>query len=131
MPKVLVIDDDEHFRCYLATLLQRAGYEGSILRHGSQAHALLVAEAIDAIVTDLYMPDMDGIEILAAVKRQAPGVPVIGISAGGITASDPCVDAMKKLGAATVLTKPFDAAALLGAVRDALSCRNTPRLSAN
>ena len=64
------------------------------------------------------------------MKRRAPGVPVIGMSGVGTAASDPCVDAMKKLGAATVLTKPFDAAALLGAVRDALSCKDKAEPSA-
>jgi len=129
VPKVLVIDDDEQFRYYLVTLLERAGYDVFSLQDGSRAQALLVAEAVDAIVTDLYMPHTDGIEIVGIVKRHAPAVPVIGISGGGLRPEDPCLKAMKALGATVVLTKPLDMATFLRTLREALAGSAKPNSS--
>ena len=121
MPRVLVIDDDQHFRHYLVALLERAGYEVLSLQDGQRASAVLETSTIDAIVTDLYMPNADGIEIVGMVRQRAPSVPVIGVSGGPLRARDPCIAAMKLLGAKTVLAKPLDAAAFLAVLREALA----------
>jgi two-component system response regulator AtoC len=120
MPRILVIDDDQHFRYYLVTLLERAGYQTLSLEDGLRADALLEAEAVDAVVTDLYMPNADGIEIVGIVRRTKPSVPVIGITGGVTRKRDPCIRAMEMLGAMTVLAKPLDAEAFLGVLRDAI-----------
>jgi CheY-like chemotaxis protein len=118
--KVLVIDDDEQFLYYVVMLLARAGHDVFSLQDGSRAQAVLQAERIDAIVTDLYMPNVDGLEILGLMRRYAPGVPVIGISGGGLKADDPCIRAMKVLGATVVLPKPLDVPVFLASLRDVL-----------
>ena len=121
MQRVLVIDDDEQFRHYLVKLLERGGYKVLSLQDGSRAQALLVGEGVDAIVTDLYMPTTDGIEIVGMMKRLAPTVPVIGVTGGGLRRDDPCLAAMMALGARVVLTKPLDPSAFLATLRDALA----------
>ena len=118
--KVLVIDDDEQFLYYLVTLLARAEYEVFSLQDGSRARDVLESECIDAIVTDLYMPNTDGLEILGIMRQYAPGVPVIGISGGGLRLDDLCIRAMKALGATVVLTKPLDVPVFLAVLRDTL-----------
>jgi len=120
MPRILVIDDDQHFRYYLVTLLERAGYQTFSLQDGLRADAFLEAEAVDAVVTDLYMPHADGIEIVGIVRRMKPDVPVIGITGGTTRMRDPCIRAMEMLGAMTVLPKPLDAEAFLAVLRDAI-----------
>jgi CheY-like chemotaxis protein len=109
MPKILIAEDDDLVRQYLATLLERGGFEVCAV-DGRIALSLVKAERehFDAVITDLYMPDVDGIEIVMALRGKTRRVPVIGITAGGTAADDPCVVAMRRLGAAAVLQKPID-----------------------
>jgi two-component system chemotaxis response regulator CheY len=120
MPKILVIDDDKMFRLYLTTLLERAGYEVHALGNSSAAEMTIEAERFDAVVTDLYMPHFDGIEIVRTIKRATPGVPVIGVSGSPLGSRDPCTKAMSVLGADAMLTKPLDSAAFLTILRSAI-----------
>jgi len=125
MPKFLAIDDDEVFRKYLATLLSRTGYEVRSLPNDSLAAAVIESEHVDAVISDLYMPNVDDLEILSYVKRRHPGIPVIGISISGesLGPSDPCSRAMTELGADAVLSKPLDDASLLAIVRGSIDNR--------
>jgi DNA-binding NtrC family response regulator len=121
MPKVLVIDDDESFRAYLSTLLTRNGYEVRSLRNGRALVATIEAERFDAIITDLFMAEPDGIEVLRNVRQFAPSVPVICLTGRGSAnpMDDVCKRAMLMLGAAAVLMKPVDGEVLLDMLRDA------------
>jgi CheY-like chemotaxis protein len=114
MRKILVLDDDDLFRHYLTTLLERAGYAVKPLHNGVGVEQAMAREKFDAVVTDLYMPHSDGLETLRQVKRLSPSLPVIGITSG--IPDDPCVRAMKVMGAEIVLTKPLDEAAFLAAL---------------
>ena len=120
MSKILVIDDNDLFRQYVVTLLERAGYEVVALRDGSRVKSVLLSEQIDAIVSDLYMPNIDGLEVLALKRQYAPTAPVIGISGGSYKSADPCLKAMQVLGATAVLKKPIDGNVFLAILRDAL-----------
>ena len=120
MPKILLLDDDALFRHYLAALLERAGYDVHAYSNGSEALKLIEVERFDAVVTDLYMPLVDGIEIVCAVKRHSPSTPVIGISGGPMGSRDPCRMAMTVLGAQEMLTKPIDAPALFAILHRAI-----------
>jgi len=121
MMKVLVIDDDEIFRDYLAALLTRAGYQVRTLPNGSTVETAVQAEPFDAVVTDLFMPIADGIETIRAVRRRSPRLPVIGVTGEVEQESDPCRKAMTVLGAKVVLSKPIDASVFLTALREAIT----------
>jgi DNA-binding NtrC family response regulator len=120
MPNLLVIDDDDDYREYLTVLLSRRGYRVCGLSTGRSLREAIAAERFDAVITDLYMPSVDGIEVVRAVKEVVPNVTVIGITGSG-GGRDACSRAMMTFGAADVLTKPIDAAALFEALRSALS----------
>jgi CheY-like chemotaxis protein len=133
MPKILIAEDDDLVRQFLSTLLQRAGFETCAV-DGPEALTIVKAERCDydAVITDLYMPDVDGIEIVMALRGKAPRVPVIGITGGGMAADDPCVVAMERLGAAAVLRKPVDQRELFGLLARVLRAKpetggGTPR----
>lgn len=121
MGKILVIDDSEHYREYLMTLLRRAGYEVDSLPNGLGVAARIGAGDIGAVITDLHMPGRDGIETISDVKRQVPALPVIGVIGMGIWFDDSYVRVMELLGAEAVLVKPIDEAALLDVVRRAVA----------
>jgi CheY-like chemotaxis protein len=113
MPVVLLIDDDNWFRGYLTDLLEREGFGVVALENGLGIAELLKQSSINAVVTDLYMPQMDGIEICRAVRRIAPHLPVICLTGSTSSARDSCLDAIMLLGAKAVLTKPIDQHALI------------------
>lgn len=118
MPKILVVDDDQFFRDYLTILFRRAGFEVRTLPNGADVDAVLDAEPFDAVTVDLYMPAVDGIETVKAVRRSRPGLPVVGITSACLGRSDPCVGALTKFGADAVLCKPVVADELVALLRD-------------
>jgi CheY-like chemotaxis protein len=120
MPKILVIDSDEIFRQYLAALLRRAGYYAHAPSSSAEMRSVLAAGRYDAVVTELYMPDIDGIEVVRVVKSHFPTVAVIGMTGGSLGPLDPCGKAMLAFGAAAVLTKPIDPESFLAALESAL-----------
>lgn len=127
MPSVLVIDDDDDYRAFLTTLLSRAGYEVHELANGKDVCAFISVIPIDAIITDLLMPDVDGLETIRAVRELAPSMPVIGIT-GEVSESTDCyIRAMKLFGAAAVLLKPLDSDALLSILAEAIAHKTGTR----
>jgi DNA-binding response OmpR family regulator len=119
-PTILVIDDDEPYREYMAALLIRAGYRVHCLSDGGRLPALLESETFAAIVTDLYMPRVDGIEVLQLAKRIDPAPPVIVVS-GRFPGADYLYRSVLRLGAAAALKKPFEGEELLAALDEALA----------
>jgi CheY-like chemotaxis protein len=110
---VLVIDDDPTIRGYLGNLLERGGYGVVMLPDGEHAAGLCERGQFYAVITDLYMPNSDGIETVKAVRRAAPTLPIIGITGTPRHWSDPCARAMRALGASVLLSKPIDPRHLL------------------
>lgn len=113
MHHILVIDDDALFRDSLATTLRRAGYAVTAHADSRNLEALLAAESFFAIITDLYMPECDGIEVMLRARRAASGARLIGISGAGLGIDGVCYRAMEALGAVGVLEKPLDRSRLL------------------
>ena len=118
--RILVVDDELSARSGLAKLLDQEGYEVETAADGVQALALVADKAPNLIVTDLKMPNMDGMELLAKVREQYPDIPTIVTTAFGEVSS--AVLAMRA-GAEDYLTKPVDFDALLLAVERALQRR--------
>ncbi len=102
--RVLVVDDKLEMAETLAEGLVDAGYSALALASGREAVRQLEREKFDALVTDLRMPDMDGVELLAASRKLEPMRPVIVMTAYG--AIDSAIESMRQ-GAAHYLTKPF------------------------
>jgi len=127
MPRILVIDNDDLFRQYLTMLLQRAGFEVRALSDGSGFLDEMSAAPFDAVVTDLFMPEVDGIEVVMTARRHFPGLPIIGVTGARSDGVDnPCIEAMIRLGAAGVLRKPFDQHELLTLLNRVLEGRLEP-----
>src|SRR5262245_57168340 len=104
-PRVLVADDDEDVRALLAKGLRTAGYEVIQARDARQASELLDGELVDAIVTDISMPEMTGIQLLRSIRARSADVPVVLVT--GSPDIETAVQAVK-LGALLYLTKPVD-----------------------
>ena len=105
MPHVLIVDDELNIRRVLAAMLAREGYEVTAAADGEQAVAVLQKTPVHVVVTDLVMPRLGGMELLARVGAEFPDVPVIVITAHGTV--DSAVHALKA-GAFDYITKPFE-----------------------
>ncbi len=117
MMNVLVVDDKEMMRDSVAATLQRAGFGVSSAGDGAGALAQIARKRPDAVVSDLKMPGMSGVELLARVREIDDDLPVILMTAFGDVSS--AVEAMK-LGAFDYLTKPFEGDELIIAVKRAI-----------
>jgi CheY-like chemotaxis protein len=83
MPSILLIDDDDTMRLTLCRSLERAGYETHATGNGRAALKCLREAPVDLILTDILMPEMEGIELILSLRRSHPALPIIAMSGGG------------------------------------------------
>ena len=117
-PKILIIDDEAIVRISCKKCLLPEGYEVDSAENGIEGLRLVESNAYDLILTDLKMPDMDGIEFLAKIKETHPNEKVIMIT--GYSTTEHAEQAMRS-GAYNYIEKPFTPETLVKAVKDALS----------
>jgi DNA-binding response OmpR family regulator len=121
---VLVIDDDAPIRELLAATLRRHGYTVCLAADGRGAGPLLARYHFRLLVTDIFMPYMDGIEVIMQARRRHPELPVLAMSGGGISGGpDRTLLPARYLGCRRTLEKPFDLGEFLSAVRELLGRR--------
>ena len=123
MPRILIIDDDAAVRTTVRVLLERAGYE--IIEAGDGREGSRMLDGVDLVITDLLMPEVDGVDLLGMIRREGYTQPVIAMSGGGKVDSKSYLDVAKALGAFATIAKPFDLEHLLSTVRDALASRDS------
>ena len=120
MPKILIIDDQAPIRRVLRDILENESYQVEDVGSGLEALQIIKEQDFDAVFCDIKMPEMDGMEVLEALKQECD-TPVIMISGHGTI--DTAVDAIKK-GAFDFIQKPPDLNRLLITVRNALDKKN-------
>jgi YesN/AraC family two-component response regulator len=120
MTRVLIIDDEAPIRSMLKLMLERDGYEVAEAPDGMEAIRIYRQNPADLIITDLIMPNQDGIGMIIALKKEFPDVKIIAMSGGGLNKPEGYLKGAKKLGAACTLTKPIDRDEMLRAIKDVL-----------
>lgn len=120
MNKILIVDDELNMRLVLTAMLKKEGYEIASAADGSEALSILKSGPIDAVITDLKMPNVNGMELLNHMNDKHPAIPVIIITAHGTVAT--AVEALKK-GALDYITKPFDLDELKNVISKAMKTR--------
>ena len=118
MQQVLVVDDEANIRKVLSAQIKAAGYQVVEATNGLEALECLTQGEIDAVISDLRMPQLDGLGLLKKIQEIDVAPPVIVITAHGSMST--AIEAMK-LGAFDFITKPFDKTELLNALRKATS----------
>ena len=121
MKKILIVDDEEVIRMLYGEELEEEGYEVATASNGRIGIQLYQSEPFDIVITDLIMPDMEGIETMMRLRKLDPGVKVIAISGGGRNRPDEYLHLAAKLGALSTFKKPVDRTALLFAAHALVS----------
>jgi CheY-like chemotaxis protein len=111
--KILVIDDDHLVRYTLSKILSSSGYEVVTASDGKRGMAVLRAEHPDGVITDIIMPEQEGIDTIIQIRRERPAIKIIAISGGGRIRNIDFLEMAQSLGADGVLAKPFEADELL------------------
>ena len=120
MARILVVDDEELARFTIRDILETAGHEIEEAENGKQAIERQKAEPFDLIVTDIVMPEKEGVETTIELKRDYPDLKIIAISGGGRTKNLDFLHLADAFGADKILAKPFSEDELLERVNECL-----------
>ncbi len=120
MASILLVDDDDLSRGAVHKMLERTGYVVHSTGIGQEALDHYRRQRSDLVITDLIMPDLDGLEIIQQLRRIDPAVRVLAISGGGRVDAEEYLSVARKFGAVEVLPKPFTGQELKQAVEKAL-----------
>jgi CheY-like chemotaxis protein len=116
--RILVIDDEDLIREVVKEMLETEGYVVSTAANGREGLELYRKELPDLIITDIFMPEMEGLETIRELQRDAAEVKIVAISGGGEKGMLSFLSYAKRFGALRTLEKPFSREELLTTVRD-------------
>jgi CheY-like chemotaxis protein len=121
MANILVVDDDEQYPLMLAKILKKNNHDVTIARDGKEALKFCKVQQFDLIITDIFMPESDGLELLIKLTDTGLKIPVIAISGGyHICSSEFALSNALIFGAKVTLTKPFSDEQLFDAVKQCI-----------
>ncbi|MGA2692059.1 MAG: response regulator [Opitutaceae bacterium] len=121
MKRILLVDDDDLFRRMLALILTKLGYEVREACNGKEAIKLFDDSAPDVVLTDLIMPEKEGLETIAEIRQSHPHVKIIAMSGGGRVSAVDHLRVAKAMGADQILAKPFSNEAVAAALEMVLN----------
>jgi DNA-binding response OmpR family regulator len=118
---ILIVDDDDLLRGALHKTLVRAGHDVEDAPDGMAALQAFGRQRCDVVITDIVMPQAEGLDMIRTLRRLDPEVKIIAISGGGVGKAGDYLDMAKKFGATRVLAKPFSGAEIAAAVSEVLA----------
>lgn len=122
MTQVLIVDDDPFFRDMLEEMVKRDGHQVQTVSNGKEALAAIEQQAPDLLITDILMPEQDGIELIMQLAEREIQVPIIAISGGRRTISHKFnLESARLMGVRVTLPKPIRRDDLRAAIDKALS----------
>ena len=117
---ILIIDDDEGIRSVFSRFLSSKGYKVDCAADGLKGLQKIESDPPDLVVTDIMMPEADGLEVVMALRKREHTIPIIAISGGMHAAPMDFLPMAKKFGAGKVLYKPLELKDLLSAIEEML-----------
>lgn len=118
MARVMVIDDDEVVRMTLTLVLEKAGHDVIAADDGRKGMALFKMNPTDVVLTDIYMPNQEGLATIMALRSAYPAVKVVAISGGGANAGLDVLPVAEALGADRALRKPISPKDLIATIAE-------------
>lgn len=126
MARILVIDDDDDVRAMLCLTLTQSGHSVIEARNGKEGLQQFAHANADLVITDIVMPEKEGLEVLMELRKKQPPVKIIAISGGGRQNTSDYLHVAKLMGASKVLAKPFSSDALIAAISELLPADGAP-----
>ncbi len=120
MARILIIDDERQVRELLRDILEEAGYDVAEASDGQEAMKIQKSEPAELIITDLIMPEKEGIETIRELKQSYPDVRIIAMSGGGVVGPDSYLKIAQGVGAIWTFSKPIKRDELLDGIRGLL-----------
>ena len=117
MTSILVVDDNEAFREAVCSMLSDGGHQIAVAGNGREALALLQRQDVELMLTDLVMPDMEGMETIRQIRKRHPLVKIIAMSGGGRNDAGDYLRLARCIGAVSTIEKPFKTRELLDLVQ--------------
>lgn len=119
--KILIIDDEVHILLMLKKMLERAGYEVDIASNGSEGLDLFRRDQPDLVITDIIMPEKEGLETIREMKKEQSDLKILAMSGGGKISADNYLDTARIFGASGIIEKPFNQSRLISLVEELMS----------
>jgi DNA-binding NtrC family response regulator len=123
----LVVDDDPDLLQSLRVLLEAYDYQVVMAANAAAAIAAVAEQHLDLVLTDIYMPDADGFELINALRERNVAVPIVAMSGGGRSGSYDNLSIATHLGAAAVIDKPFSNTSLVDTIERVLAGEKAER----
>ena len=120
MQRILILDDDHHILLMIKKMLERAGFEVELASNGNEGLELFKRIQVDLVITDIIMPEKEGLETIREMKRLRSDLKIIAMSGGGKVSSDNYLNTARIFGASKILTKPFSQKQIVSAVQELL-----------
>lgn len=120
MALILVVDDEPAVCNILRRTLERAGHEVLEAADGEAAMQVCGSRQVDLVITDLFMPNMDGLQLIVKLREESPGVKIIAISGSVYEGRPKFLEIAGRMESVITLTKPFTPDELNGAVKESL-----------
>ncbi|MBI9111304.1 response regulator [Maridesulfovibrio ferrireducens] len=121
MPRILVVDDDPISRQILRAMLEKEGHVVSEAEDGVKALNNYDKSSIDLVITDIFMPEKEGVQTVRELIKENPDVKIIAVSGGSSSANYDSLDWIKMFGVKYTFTKPFDSKAIISAIDELLT----------
>ena len=121
MHKILIIDDEPHILLMLKKMLERAGYEVDLASNGKEGLHLFQSKPSDLVITDIIMPEKEGLETIREMRRIQSGLKIIAMSGGGKISAENYLKTAKIFGASRIIEKPFSQQHMVSTVNELLS----------
>src|SRR4051812_21504881 len=118
--RILLIENEKHSRRFLAQLLRQNGHEVFEAENGRGGVRQLFDQSVDLVITNMIMPEMDGVEIIVTLRERFPETKILAISGHGMNMAEGCLKIAKALGAHKTLIKPFNSEVFLQEVNTLL-----------
>jgi len=120
MAKILVIDDDRMVRDTLKIILVAAGHEVMLTEDGNRGMQAFSTFTPDLVITDILMPEKEGMETIRDLRQLQPDIPIIAISGGGRVGNMSFLRVAERFGANRTITKPFEPEHIVATIAELL-----------
>jgi len=123
MARILIIDDEAAIAMMLKKMVEKAGHKAETAVNGNEGLQLFETFKPDLLITDIVMPEKEGLEIIFELRRKNPNLKIIAISGGGRFQYEGYLNSAKHLGANKVFQKPLDLKELISSISELLNTR--------